>query len=578
MTTVQHFIKAKEYKNAIKYLENEFDNLVIKPTISDSYAAFQDITKCLSNTSYVYYLMKDYAKSLEVASSALKYNSSWYKIHYRLAKVYEVQGKYEDMCKEYDLMIKLLSEDDKNKKNAYMQDYNNRDVNFMKNWVIRNGGAVHEFINIEYYDVDYRGMAVSNSVKPKVPLIKVPFDCIFSLEDSKITNPYNIIILKNDVKINSVHTYLALELLHAKNKKDSRMAPCIRCLPKYFDNVPINFKVGELEPLRGSYAIIKAFQKIFLLTVEYENILATIPDLPFTFSEFTWARTAIITRVYAITRNGKQDTVMVPFADMANHETPPNTKWSFDERIQQFVVESENHFAPGDALYETYGYKCNYRYFVNYGFTVNNNGHEEVVLNFNLIMKLIADRYIDTLLTNNAYTNVPLHDAFHQEYKKNDIIKKLSEASLVENKAFQIGYVYNDAVVKMMNFIRGSELVYSSENAELLRSKELSVHATIVNTINKTLEIFATTIDNDETLLKTYDFNFNYKNSVVMRMGEKKVLQFWLNFSLNCIELLKSTDKKKIKTFNKKINKLKSNYILLNTFNPYIKILLQMVS
>jgi len=574
-TSIQTLIKTKRYDEAIKCLETELnylnskdDNKAQAPQINvQTMEAIQPIVKCLSNISYVHYLMHNYTESLEFANKALVYGE-WYKIHYRLDKIYEAQGQYEEMCKEFDIMFNLLTEAEKNDKAPYMQDYYNRDVNFMRNWIIQSGGMIHDTLNIEYYDVDYRGMIVTNTIKNKMPLIKVPINCIISLEDSKVTNPYNKILVEKNINLNSIHSYLALELLFIRSTNDRRR-PYINCLPKYFDNVPINFKISELQPLRESYAIIKILQKIYMLRTEYDNILTAIPYLPYTFAEFVWARTAVITRVYAVNRNGKQDTVLVPFADMANHEIPPNTKWSFDEISQQFIVESESYLKSGDVLYETYGCKCNYRYFVNYGFTINNNIYEEVALQFNSISRIFINNYINDIIDTKELQNTSIYDICEHRYKKDVIFNKLMNIIISEIEMFQIGYVYNEQVDKLMKFIRNNEV--------MSKQSEIKIHSTIVHMTDTMMSKFATSINDDEKLLQKYDFGFNYRNSIIMRLGEKKVLRFWTEFSSACLELLQSNDAKKIKKFNKKINKLKVNADF-KTFNLYIKELIRVSS
>lgn len=519
----------------------------------------EDIAKKLSNESNIYYLKKEYDLAIKTAEEASSYLPEWYKPYYRLAKSYEAIGDYDQMNNYYNKMFLLLKSEEKEKTLLHMQDYYNKDINFLRHWITRSGGYISDEIIVQYYDVDYRGAIVNKKIKKNVPLIKIPFKCGISLEDSKLTNPYNIILLKSGYNYNS-HTYLAIELLRIKNSKDERSI-YVRCFPKYFDNVPINFKIIELQQLKGSYAIAKIFQKLYSLNLEYNNILESIPNFPYTFKEFCWARTAIITRIYAIERNGVTDNVSMPFADMANHQTPPNTSWGFNNDSQEFIVSTDQDIYPNTEIYETYGYKSNYRYFVNYGFTVKNNDHELAAIQFNPLIKLLFDNYIDNLLNNESPFEC-IADIFQKKYID---IKNILE-KLFNNVVFEVGYVYNDDVIKMLDHLRNSKEITEKQ-------KEIEIHNNIINTINQTLSTFVEVKPFSSEFIDIQLSEFNQYNIQIMKENEKKVLLFWIDFSTACIELLNNNDPKKIKKYNKKMNKY-SKYI--STFNKYVAQLLKL--
>lgn len=53
---------------------------------------------------------------------------------------------------------------------------------------------------------------------------------------------------------------------------------------------------------------------------------------------------------------------------MFNTETPKNALWYYDDSRNGFVVEAYADVVAGGQLFDSYGKKCNYRFFLNYAF------------------------------------------------------------------------------------------------------------------------------------------------------------------------------------------------------------------
>jgi hypothetical protein len=87
------------------------------------------------------------------------------------------------------------------------------------------------------------------------------------------------------------------------------------------------------------------------------------------------------------------------------------------------------------------------------------------------------------------------------------------------------------------------------------REQEIAIHEQIVRVIDLTLDGFVTTIDQDEALLREYDYNFNLRNTIVIRKEEKKVLNFWRSFCTSSVAALRSNEKAPFKRLIKKMAK-----------------------
>lgn len=81
----------------------------------------------------------------------------------------------------------------------------------------------------------------------------------------------------------------------------------------------------------------------------------------------------VASRNFSIEINGKETDALVPFSDMMNHRRPRDTVWTYDDEQQAFTVTTLRSILPGEEVYDSYGKKCNSRYLLNYGFTVENN-------------------------------------------------------------------------------------------------------------------------------------------------------------------------------------------------------------
>lgn len=86
----------------------------------------------------------------------------------------------------------------------------------------------------------------------------------------------------------------------------------------------------------------------------------------------------VISRNFGVTRHGVETNIQVPIADMFNTRTPKNSLWYYDDVKNGFIVEAVNDIKAGEQLFDSYGKKCNYRFFLNYAFiNLDDNGDNE---------------------------------------------------------------------------------------------------------------------------------------------------------------------------------------------------------
>ena len=56
------------------------------------------------------------------------------------------------------------------------------------------------------------------------------------------------------------------------------------------------------------------------------------------------------------------------------------TKWTFDDGRYGFIITTLKTIQRGEQIFDSYGRKCNSRFFVNYGFALDENEDNEAVV------------------------------------------------------------------------------------------------------------------------------------------------------------------------------------------------------
>ena len=76
------------------------------------------------------------------------------------------------------------------------------------------------------------------------------------------------------------------------------------------------------------------------MKLDYDSIAEVAPELKeFRFKEFCWARMITSSRLFGVTINKNETDVLVPFADMLNHNnTTKKAEWTFHQKANSFVI------------------------------------------------------------------------------------------------------------------------------------------------------------------------------------------------------------------------------------------------
>ena len=166
-----------------------------------------------------------------------------------------------------------------------------------------------------------------------------------------------------------------LFMLIDRKDPDSFFKPYYDILPPTLHNMPIFWSTDELAWLRGSYLLSQIDERNVAIARDYQKICDLVPSFVgiCNLEEFKWARMCVCSRNFGMIINDVRTAALVPYADMLNHYRPRETKWQFEDSSQSFTVVSLQSIAVGAQVYDSYGQKCNHRFLLNYGFSVESN-------------------------------------------------------------------------------------------------------------------------------------------------------------------------------------------------------------
>jgi protein-histidine N-methyltransferase len=571
----RHAAPAREKKQSLGVLKAQADKHFVHQDYRNAIQLYSEAIKhnsaapyLYSNRSAAYILLKDYASSdskknawppmnfvraLKDAQECIRLRPEWAKGYLRQGYAFEKMLKYGEALAAYRQGLKSASKskasdlqplrDAESRLCARLDELKltDRQISTTKSpdqdefsrmveWMAQ-GNARHPMLYLRYYSQDYRGVHVLCKIPSYTEILYVPHSHVMTSEKAK-ASPIGQRIISSKCPITSKHSYLAAFLLEEKHKDgESFWKPYLDILPSKYRNMPIFFTDKELEWLKGSFTYQRVYERRKILRTEYEIICKSVPEFRhFTHWEFVWARLVVITRIFGMDIHGHKTDGLVPYADMLNHKRPPETRWTFDNQQDGFTIVTTKTVPFGAEVYDSYGRKCNSRYFVNYGFTLEENKSDnEVVISIGLPRS--DPHYVQKL---NLQGN----------YGERDI-----------QREFQIPATYREAkTVALFSWVRFVNAHDEAELAPFFQSpnrirktapvsveNEIATLRHLAVASQAVLDGFETTIEEDEKILAQppNSLDPNYRNCVVMRRGEKQVLHWFIDLSKRCIPLLR---------------------------------------
>jgi histone-lysine N-methyltransferase SETD3 len=219
-------------------------------------------------------------------------------------------------------------------------------------------------------------------------------------------------------------------------------------------------------------------------------------------------------------------------ADMLNHKRPNETSWTFDDSRNAFTITTTKRLLKSAQIFDSYGRKCNSRFFVNYGFALDFNEDNQVALFFDIPKDDQAYPIKSKLLGGQRTRRFQV--AFeHKERCTKKCVSFLRIAHATIEELLPLTKIQDVTIIDPVNF-----------------HNEARVMQVMAKAAQDVLKEFTTSLDDDNKLLadEKSTLTMNQRNCVVMRRGEKEVLQAYVDLAKH-LAIVENYDVKKVQKY-----------------------------
>lgn len=225
-------------------------------------------------------------------------------------------------------------------------------------------------------------------------------------------------------------------------------------------------------------------------------------------------------RNFSIIVNGKKVTAMVPLADMLNHFRPRETSWTFDNRQQGFTITSLKNLGGNCQVMDSYGKKCNSKFLLHYGFTIEQNREadgkcqDEVLVNLRLTPEVKDSLHVSRLKFVRSFLDVRV-SMNHDDPGTQEALRYLRVAMATESdmRSLNAGALNNMRAMNAQNESRVLEVLSS-----VMKDK---------------LQMYPTTLAEDEAVLKSDELLpfSDHRHALIVIISEKRVAHFFVRLA-----------------------------------------------
>lgn len=385
-------------------------------------------------------------------------------------------------------------------------------------WLLAHGASFPK-LAVEHRTREGRGVYLREPADAGEVLLHVPAHLIMTREMAN-ESPVGRALLDAPGEPPSEDQILSAYLLAERANPESFFGPYLDALPVAFPSNPLFFDEQELAYLEGSLLIEQIEQRRKSFRTEYESIQSRVPEIGFTEADYVWARLIVTCRNFGFTKDDVKTRGLVPFADLLNHKHPPEIGWTYADDADGFVMTASAALGAWAPVRDSYGEKCNRRYLLNYGFTLEDNPHDEA----RIVLRLSAhDQWL-------AFKQKQLGLAPDCLEETILLTRDPSSAEARRALAFVRMACADTTDLGQGTAFEGGTPISAGNEARAL--------AALRHACEDAMSRFPTTIKEDEHLLASNTQTINARNAVVMRRGEKLVLRHWRNLLDACIPFL----------------------------------------
>lgn len=299
---------------------------------------------------------------------------------------------------------------------------------------------------------------------------------------------------------------LMMWLLKEARNPSSFWTPYIKSLPQSFAEHPMFWSDEQLALTEGTGLTENVLSRRQTLEAAYkllnENYVAKENVFPadyFTYDRYVWAFMVVLTRAWFI----QDQLVLVPMADMLNHSPEAGAgNLELVDGQHFFVINATKDYKAGEQVYDSYGPRTNFDLIKGYGFALENNPHDGMLLHFNMKTTNLVQGIVEPLLRNADpnYGSITI-----QPNRRPDALLRVFRLSVMEFKDLE--HVEDALVGKPISLMN-----------------ELKAYRAAISGLAQALQKFPTTIEEDNALLQT-ELSGIERNAIIFRRSEKLILQ-----------------------------------------------------
>ncbi|XXQ32813.1 SET domain-containing protein [Plasmodiophora brassicae] len=376
-------------------------------------------------------------------------------------------------------------------------------------------GASFPNVDIVTYDDEYRGVHAARDIGPGEAIMDIPERFIITgslAMNAEIGQAARAALPDDYAGLDASHNLIALFLTVERDLgRRSWWFPYLQTLPTSYANLPVNYDADEVAMLAESGNNMDTLHTWELERIVHDynalcGALASFCD-QHTLETYKWARLTVKSRAFSLTIDGVEQTALMPYADMVNHDFDSVASWRFQHDARRGQIYSRQPVPKGAPITITYGAKSNRRLLSSYGFALPDNPFDTATIHVQLPDGEAASGMLAKRV---AKSNNPDTEFYRIRFT----ITPRSDDDAFQ-RALSLSRVAVATPEELDVLLDGDTPVSLRNERAALRYLAMAMDASYFQT-RQSVEV-------DEALLKV-GLTQNQRNVVLTRLGEKRVL------------------------------------------------------
>jgi protein-histidine N-methyltransferase len=379
-------------------------------------------------------------------------------------------------------------------------------------WLEQGGAQITSKVHIISTGGGERGVFALEDVAAEELIARIPRQRLIFPQEARASDIGRL--LEKHTGADDQSLFLEAFLLQELERgADSPWKPFLDVLPRSYPTHPLFFQARELSMLKGSFLLELLTLEREGLEEKYASLCEQVPGYArFTFEEFLWANVTVTTRIFGAKLNGEPTNCLVPFVDLINDGLPWNARWGWSSDGECFEVIAISAIPRGKEVRTTYGAKGNFQMLRNYGFVHEHNPNNEVMVPFELPQ---GDSLMEEKCKWVGITDPSLRHTFSLPLMPDArrLIELFSDLRILHAQAEE------------MALLKSAPDLRTRAKEPLSPSNEAQVLLALAGACKAHLAGYETSLEEDARLLKEGNLSWNDRNCIIVRMGEKQILQ-----------------------------------------------------